>query len=106
DHLNLNTVTTRPMTNVFDLNQKEWNFKAAPSGILGETSLPLGVTDRAGLKSTHDSTYWAEVTKGFDFSGEDRVNADLFNRVLWQGLKGTRYPTKRTQTNFRDDDDH
>ena len=131
DHLNLNTATTRPMTNVFDLKQKDWSFKAAPSGILNQTSLPLETADRAVLKSaqaafhgtiqernsrvwvpwarsvvreflksTHDANYWADVTKGFDFSGEDRVNADSFNRVLWRGLKGTPYPVRRTKVSL------
>ncbi len=97
DHLNLNTATSRPMTEAFDLNQKEWSFEAKPSAVLNETKLPLSAGDRArsGTHSTHDARYWARQTRGFDFRGEDRVNADQFNRVLWQGLRATPYPASR-----------
>jgi hypothetical protein len=44
-------------------------------------------------KPTHDAKYWARVTEGLDFSKEDRVDPDTFNRILWQGLKGNQvYP--------------
>jgi len=26
-------------------------------------------------------------TRGFDFSAEDRVPADLYNKILWEGLR-------------------
>jgi hypothetical protein len=29
-----------------------------------------------------------------DFSAEDRIDADKFNRILWQGLKSTPYPDR------------
>ncbi len=33
------------------------------------------------------------MTKGFDFSEADQAPTDLFNRVLWTGLKGNQaYP--------------
>ncbi len=101
DHLNLNTATTRPMTAVFDLNQKEWTFEAHPSAVLAQTTLPLTAAAKASMvqqkpvKIAHDADYWAEATRGFNFNGEDRVDADKFNRVLWQGLKGTPYPVSR-----------
>ncbi len=101
DHLNLNTATSQPMTGVFDLNQKSWTFEAKPSAALGQTRLPLAASDRASISrvfvsSTHDSLYWARVTQSMDFSGEDRVDADKFNRILWRGLKGTPYPEERS----------
>ncbi len=111
DHLNLNTATARPMTDAFDLNQQDWSFDARPSGVLAKTKLPLSGAERAAAQSrgavpvSQDSAYWARVTKGFDFSGEDRVDAAKFNHVLWQGMKGTPYPTSRTGSSFRDEDD-
>ncbi len=48
------------------------------------------------LKPTHDAKYWAEKTRGFDFSEEDRVPAELYNKILWQGLKGTAAPATQT----------
>jgi hypothetical protein len=41
----------------------------------------------------HNAVHWAQVTKGFEFSGEDRVDPMSFDRVLWHGLKGNQlYP--------------
>jgi len=32
-----------------------------------------------------------------DFSEEDKVNPEVFNRIIWEGLKGgTPYPTIRS----------
>jgi YVTN family beta-propeller protein len=98
-HINLFTTYTRPMADVFETHDEaaRWTFTAAPSTILKTTTLQLSqngspVKFAAGpdIRSTHDARYWAEVTRGFDFSGEDRVPADLYNEVLWQGLKGTK----------------
>jgi hypothetical protein len=37
------------------------------------------------------------VTRGFDFSGEDRVPFDLMNEVLWEGTMDSKpYPTRRS----------
>jgi hypothetical protein len=96
EHLNLNTATERPMTDVFDLKQKDWVFEAAPSAVLAETKLPIpGLRKADGSRSTHDAAYWAEKTKGFDFRGEDRVDAQAFNRILWEGLMGGKpYPVR------------
>ena len=93
--LNLNDATALPMTDVFDLSQSKWNYTATPSALLYNTMLPLP-TQNAALrvpKPKHDAAYWARVTKGFDFSTEDRVDPVSFNRILWQGLKGDQvYP--------------
>jgi YVTN family beta-propeller protein len=111
DHLNLNTATSRPMTDVFDLNQKDWSFYAKPSGVLARTTLPLSAADRATATSAGSAPfsrnvgYWARVTRGLDFSGEDRVDSDKFNRILWLAIRGTPYPITRTGTRFGDDDD-
>ena len=98
EHLNLNTATTRPMTDVFDLKRKEWGFEAKPSEVLAGTKLPLTASARRvamaepHVKISHSAGYWAEKTKGFDFRGEDRVDADEFNRIVWAGIMGTGYP--------------
>ncbi len=101
DHLNLNTATARPMSDAFDVTQKVWTFEASPSAALKQTQLPLTAAARATLQgaaisSTHDSAYWADATRGMDFGGEDRIDADLFNRIVWHGLKGTPYPGPAT----------
>ncbi len=94
-HLNLNTATQQPMSAVFDLKQREWDFSAAPSAVLTKTQLPIPQVQAAGVQEARDASYWAEKTAGFDFSGEDRVNAEEFNRVIWEGLKpGVAYPVR------------
>ena len=80
----------QPMADVFDTTQAAWTYNAAPSAYLYNTTLPLPAKS-AGLvvpKPTHDVNYWAKVTKGMDFSKEDRVNPEAYNRILWRGLKG------------------
>jgi DNA-binding beta-propeller fold protein YncE len=100
EHLNLNTATARPMADIFDVHQTIWNFDAKPSSVLAKTELPLSKTARhaaesaAPVKVSHDSRYWAQKTQGFDFTQEDRVDADLFNRIVWQGLMDRAYPTR------------
>jgi hypothetical protein len=44
------------------------------------------------VKIAHTARYWAEKTKGFDFREEDRVDAQLFNRIVWEGLMNSPYP--------------
>jgi len=58
---------------------------------------PAKVEFAAGsdLKPTHDAEYWAEKTRGFDFSAEDRIPAELYNKILWEGLKGTPAPVAK-----------
>ncbi len=98
DHLNLNTATTAPMTAVFDLSQKDWTFDAKPSSVLLKTDLPLSPAARAAALLmpetyiSHDSAYWADKTRGFDFTSEDRVDPDKFNRIIWQGIMASPYP--------------
>ncbi len=104
EHLNLNTYYARPMADVFDTKSKssvKWTFNAVASTLLKATTLgldPTKVQFAAGpdLKPTHDANYWAEKTRGFDFSEEDRVPAELYNKILWEGLKGTAAPVTQT----------
>ena len=49
------------------------------------------------LKPTHNAQYWAKKTRGFDFSSEDRVPAQLYNKILWEGIKGTPAPVAKTR---------
>jgi len=102
EHINLNTYYARPMADVFDITSSgKWTFNAVASTLLKLTTLgldPNKIEFAAGpdLKPTHDAQYWAEKTRGFDWSGEDRVPAELYNRILWEGLKGTPAPVAHT----------
>jgi YVTN family beta-propeller protein len=111
EHLNLNTFYARPMANVFDTKSSgKWTFQALASTLLKSTTLgldPTKVQFAAGpdLKPTHDAQYWAQKTRGFDFSSEDRVPAELYNKILWEGLKGTPAPATKTRFSKVADDD-
>ncbi|MDQ2775298.1 MAG: phosphoesterase [Acidobacteriota bacterium] len=102
DHLNLNTATTAPMADVFDLHQDKWTFEAQLSSVLAKTDLPLSETARKSaanatpVKIAHGAQYWAMKTRGFDFSEEDRVDAGEFNRIVWEGLMSAPYPIERS----------
>ena len=106
DHLNIHTATAAPMTDLFDLGQKGWTFKAIASDYLKTTQLPIPISaygSTSAPKSTHNAAYWADKTKGFDFSVEDHLgDVDKFNRIVWQGLKGSLpYPEQRTGADLR-----
>jgi DNA-binding beta-propeller fold protein YncE len=107
EHLGVQDSGRQPMFDAFDVNQASWTFKATPSLVLFNTQLPLlktgmKVNMSAIPKPTHDAAWWEARTKGFDFSQEDRVPTELFNRVIWQGLKGdVPYPTFRSGADLR-----
>jgi hypothetical protein len=39
-------------------------------------------------KPARTGEYWANVTKGLNFTEADRVDPVLYNRILWRRLKG------------------
>jgi len=105
DHLSIFDANARPMSNVFDLDQASWSFKAEPSVLLANTRLPIPGILKSGETApapTHPAAYWARVTEGMDFSSEDKVDAVGFNRIVWQGLMSTPYPEQRSGTDLRD----
>jgi DNA-binding beta-propeller fold protein YncE len=85
----------RPMSDVFDLKQASWKFRAVPSAALAHTKLPIPkkagknahVQDRR-FAFAHDAAYWARATRGYDWRAEDRIDAAAYNRVLWEGMRG------------------
>lgn len=113
EHVNLNTSYARPMADVFDTTSSgKWTFTPVASTLLKQTTLALPSTVQfvAGgdLKPTRDVQYWAAKTGMFDFSGEDRVPPEAYNRILWEGMKGTHAPVAHTQftkLNIADKDD-
>jgi YVTN family beta-propeller protein len=112
EHINLNTYYARPMADVFDITSSgKWTFNALASTLLKKTTLGLAQKEvkfapGPNLKPTHNAQYWAAKTSGFDFSGEDRVPADLYNKILWEGLKGTPAPAAKTRfLKVADDED-
>jgi YVTN family beta-propeller protein len=102
EHINLNTYYARPMTDLFDIHSSgKWTFNAVASTLLKLTTLGINPEDAEfmrgpNLKPTHNAAYWAAKTRSFDFSEEDRVPAELYNKILWEGLNGTAYPAAQT----------
>jgi hypothetical protein len=103
EKLNLNDSSARVMADVFDPKQKTWTYTATPSALLAGTQLPIQQqSGQRVLRPTHDAAYWAEATKGMDFSVEDRLDPQAFNHILWQGLMGTRpYPATASGLDLR-----
>jgi hypothetical protein len=101
--MNLNDALASPMADIFNTTPSNWSFTATPSPYLYATQLPL--PQPAGVilvKSTHDATYWARVTKGLDFSDADRIDSAVYNRILWKGMMGDRpYPAGPTGLDLR-----
>ena len=102
--LSLSDASAKPMTDAFDTNQKSWTYRAVPSTLLYNTQLPLPPRPEAKVpQPTHDAAYWAAVTKGMDFSVEDRLDPLVFNQVLWRGLMGSKpYPAISSGADLRD----
>ena len=87
-----------PMSAAFDEHLLALNYTAIVPEVLRTTQLPLPArTAQNSLASSlltaryakpqHNSSYWARVMKGQDFSSEDRLDTARFNQALWQGLK-------------------
>lgn len=108
-HINLQTASARPMADVFDIwrDPNDWTFNAVASTLLKNTTVvqldegnsTVQFAEGPDLKPTHDAAWWEAKTRGFDFSGEDRVPPDLYNEVLWDGLMaGKPYPVLHSNT--------
>jgi DNA-binding beta-propeller fold protein YncE len=106
--MNLNDALARPMADIFNTTPSPWSFTATPAAILypPNTQLPLP-PKAAGLvvpRLAHNAKYWARVTKGMDFTSEDRFDFAHYNRILWKGLMGDKlYPASPTGMDLRQD---
>jgi len=112
EHINLNTASQRPMSEIFDIHlPAHWHYEAVASTVLKGTGLEqtgpgLGAMFAEGpvVHPKHGSAYWARMTKGLDFSEADHVPPGRFNRLLWKGLMGARrYPAQVDRVASADD---
>ncbi|HEV2423173.1 MAG TPA: beta-propeller fold lactonase family protein [Candidatus Acidoferrales bacterium] len=108
--MGINDAVAEPMADVFTTEYKPWTYTAIVPEILRSTQLPVGDAAAGGAaqggayaKPRHGTAYWAEKTKGMDFSVEDRIDPAKFNRIVWEGLMGkdAPYPTMRDGRNLR-----
>jgi hypothetical protein len=114
DPMNLYDGTAATMSDLFDTTMPPtaFTFTATQSDILaGTTAFAMnGHVNPAKLKAYyaalqrgHDAAYWARVTRGMNFSREDAIDVEAYNRILWKGLMGSApYPAT---TRSRHDDD-
>ena len=112
NHLNFRDADAAPMADVFRQKPDFTPYSAIIPGdlctapvdpnLVPACSTP-GVEISAAVPPLHDAAWWAAKTKGFDFSDADRIDADAFNRVLWQGTMGDNlpYPTVRSRQDLR-----
>jgi DNA-binding beta-propeller fold protein YncE len=103
DHLGLIDANAGPMLDLFDTAARNagWTYTASASGLLKLTTLPLPADTAFGpvARPTRDMAYWAAATRQFDFSEEDKLDADAYNRILWTGLMGSKpYPNRARTT--------
>lgn len=91
-----------PMAAVFDRQLQPLDYTAIVPEVLRTTQLPLPPrTARNSLPATAETAryahsrrtaaYWSTVMAGQDFSSEDRLDTQRFNRALWMGLRGIDY---------------
>jgi hypothetical protein len=103
--LNLNDSVAVPMADVFDETLQDWTYNATPSALLANTTLPIPknlFTRMKPMKPAHNAMYWATVTKGMDFSVEDRIDFAKYNHILWTGIMGDKpYPEQPSGLDLR-----
>lgn len=102
DHLSINDAFQRPMADMFDLQQKNWNFNAIVPAPLTTTRLPLPKTAANTWHNAHNAAYWAQETANFDWTQEDKIRPIKFNMILWAGLHhDAAYPVRRNNRDAR-----
>ena len=105
--LGLNDSVSPPMSAALSRNYVSWDFKAIVPDVLRTTQLPMPAGPSGSAQATkqprHDAAWWEEKSKGLDFSVEDNLDVDRFNRILWEGLmgEGVPYPTERSGRDLR-----
>ena len=102
-----------PMTEVFDLNQATWSYRALVPDLLRQSQLPLPartadnslpgtVRGPAVARAMHNRAYWQRKLGDMDYDEEDKLDTPRFNRELWKGMMGNQpYPTERSGKDLR-----
>ncbi len=101
DYLGLNDANAYPMSDVFTPKPDLTPYTAIVPGNLCKAPVDPTLVPACKVASVpktepvailHDQDWWAQATQGFDFRGEDRLDAEAFNRILWSGIKGDKVP--------------
>jgi YVTN family beta-propeller protein len=116
NHLGMNDANADPMSDVFDIQPDLTPYKPVLPGSLCQppvsTDLIPECKDSSVLRtrvvpSLHDGVWWAKATAQFNFKRPDALDAGVFNRLLWRGIKGEGkpYPGRPSVVRHEDDDD-
>jgi hypothetical protein len=114
--MGLNDAAAAPMADAFTMDYKPWSYAARVPAVLRTTQLPLPPAASSSGEDTtanaayahprHTVVWWAAHSRGQDFSVEDDLDTDRFNRALWLGLapKGLPFPARPvTGADLRED---
>lgn len=104
----MNDALARPMTELFDLDQRTWSYRAQVPAVLRTTDLPVpGKTADAGsaglCRPLRSAGYWAAAMAGLDFDVEDHLDTPRFNQALWTGMTGEAKPPAPTGEDLSQD---
>jgi DNA-binding beta-propeller fold protein YncE len=111
-YLGMNDANAEPMSDAFTTKPDFTPYTAiVPGNLCGASVDPKlvpacrdnNVEKTAGMSILHDKNWWAQITKGFNFIGEDKLDPEEFNEILWAGIKGDNipYPEERSRANLR-----
>jgi YVTN family beta-propeller protein len=112
NHLNFRDADAAPMADLFTHKPDFTPYTAIVPGDLCVAPVDPNLVPACqsatakitpALPQLHNTAWWAAKTKSFDFSDADKVDADTFNRILWQGTMGDNvpYPTQRSRQDLR-----
>ncbi len=98
EHLSIYDAYQRPMSTVFDLTQRKWNFTVIePEPFAAAFTGANHAADPTAYQFTENPTYWARITAGMRWDKEDENPAPLIERIYWRGLlPNIPYPSERS----------
>ncbi|GAX45500.1 YVTN beta-propeller repeat-containing protein [Tolypothrix sp. NIES-4075] len=111
-YLSINDANAEPMSDAFTRRPDFTPYTAVvPSNLcvapvdpnLVPACKDQNVKKTAAMPILRNKTWWAEITKDFNFRGEDKLDPEEFNEILWAGIKGDNipYPEERSRANLR-----
>lgn len=111
DHLNQSDANAASMADVFTYSPNFTPYTAIIPGSLcaapvDPNLVPACKSPNAKvtppIHELHDAAWWAAKLAGFNFQDADRIDAEAYNRVLWEGIMGdVAYPIVRSGLDLR-----
>ena len=66
-----------------------------------QNNIPLDQLNPALSSLTGDALYWAQKSLEQDLEDYDRIDEDIFNRIIWHAVKGYEVPYPVLSENLR-----